>query len=74
MSDMTSHDDDFYEEDEPVQKIIDAFERGTKQLTRPVVLPRRGFSERILLPGGVIVLGTERRWTANEAVGVPVPH
>jgi hypothetical protein len=36
MSDMTS-DTEFYEDDEPVEKILDAFERGQKGITaRPV--------------------------------------
>lgn len=45
---------DFYEEDEPLAKIVAAFERGTKRLTRrPALQPAVAFSknERLVLHG-----------------------
>ena len=43
--------DEFYEDDEPVAKIIDAFERGTKGLTGPT----NGWTEHVDLPGTAVV-------------------
>jgi hypothetical protein len=46
---MTSMDsDDFYEDDEPLEEIVAAFERGEKGLTAP---PPRGFNETLTVPG-----------------------
>lgn len=39
---------DFYEEDEPVQDILQAFERGEKRVTRR---PDRGFNEHLTIVG-----------------------
>ncbi|MFB9882970.1 hypothetical protein ACFFMN_34065 [Planobispora siamensis] len=39
---------DFYEDDEPVEKIVAAFERGEKRLTKQ---PTRGFNEHLNLAG-----------------------
>jgi hypothetical protein len=33
----TNQDDDFYEEDEPLEEIISAFENGDKGITAPTV-------------------------------------
>ena len=32
---MSDHDEDFYEDDEPVEKVWEAFDRGEKGLTAP---------------------------------------
>lgn len=45
----------FYEDDEPVEKVTAAFERGDKGVTRP---PRRGVNERVTLPGAPILTTT----------------
>ena len=54
MSGMTS-DSEFYEADEPVEKVIEAFERGQKGVTaRPV----RGWTEYLTVnrPGQISFL------------------
>jgi hypothetical protein len=40
--------DDFYEDDEPVEKIMAAFERGEKGVTAS---PSRGINETVMVPG-----------------------
>jgi hypothetical protein len=40
--------DDFYEDDEPVEEIMAAFERGEKGVTAP---PSHGVNETIIVPG-----------------------
>lgn len=47
MSDMTGHED-FYEDDEPVSKIITAFQRGRKVVTEPTA---RGINQALSIPG-----------------------
>lgn len=45
---MSDTDQGFYEDDEPVEKIAAAFQRGEKHLTRA---PRRGQTEYLRLRG-----------------------
>lgn len=42
---------DFYEDDEPVEQILAAFERGEKRQTKR---PNRGFNEHLRLPGQLV--------------------
>ncbi|MEV7970698.1 hypothetical protein AB0O34_32620 [Sphaerisporangium sp. NPDC088356] len=44
----TMNADDFYEDDEPIEQVLAAFERGDKRLTRR---PNRGFNEHLSLFG-----------------------
>lgn len=46
MASMSAND--FYEDDEPVEDIVAAFERGEKRITQR---PNRGFNEHISMPG-----------------------
>ncbi|MFI6508468.1 hypothetical protein ACIBCT_12755 [Streptosporangium sp. NPDC050855] len=46
MANMDANE--FYEDDEPVEKIVAAFERGEKRVTKH---PSRGFNAHITLAG-----------------------
>jgi hypothetical protein len=60
---------DFYEDDEPVEKIRRIFDEGEKGVTGP---PPPGRTEYLYLGGlGIVALG---RHTDNDAIGELVRH
>jgi hypothetical protein len=60
---------DFYEDDEPVEKIVGIFEEGEKGVTAP---PCPGRTEYLHLGGlGIVGLGKQ---TDNDALGKLVRH
>jgi hypothetical protein len=69
MQDMGTGSE-FYEDDEPVAKIAEAFERGEKGLTAPP--PSWGHTEYLLL-GGLGITGFLHQ-TDNDTLGERLRH
>jgi hypothetical protein len=57
---------DFYEDDEPVEKIVEVFERGEKFLTTP---PSLGRTQHLVIPG----LGTSEAtaYVSSQSLNKP---
>jgi hypothetical protein len=64
MADMDP--DSFYEDDEPVEEILAAFERGEKGVTKR---PPRGYNETLRVPGLTPTLSRSSNRTLGAASG-----
>lgn len=62
---------EFFEEDEPVEKILLAFEAGEKGLTTRPDEPRRGWTEYLRVPADSVREFSNR---SVGSVGLRVPH
>ncbi|MDP9443278.1 MAG: hypothetical protein M3P83_02575 [Actinomycetota bacterium] len=61
--------DDFYEDDEPIEDIVDAFRRGEKGVTAP---PAAGYNIPLSVPGLTTPswdgVSESKTWTARDLV------
>lgn len=68
MESMTS-DEGFYEEDEPVEEVLAAFEAGPEGITGP----HRGQTHTLTL-GGSVVTSTVTTPKTNQLAGIRIQH